>query len=267
MEPNEIPINGNGRTTFIWAHGHGNDFSGHADRGAFDIWLHPCNADYDTVEGAVDSSVIATPATNRSLWTAHGVFAGIAWGVLVPLAISSSLLRDLFQNRRLWFKIHISLNMTAAIFTIVAFLLAVVGQHNSAKEGEPVTHFAIVAHRTVGLVITIFVFCQVVFGLMRPRPPRKISPDEERVTAEPRKKTKVRIAWEISHKVLGVAMLCVAWWQVQDGLSIYAARFGLAHDYNGLFWFVVTIILSVTLVLYMYSKFIRKRMVVPSIIR
>lgn len=90
VEPNEIPIDGNGRTTFLWAHGFGNELSVHADHGAFDLTFHPCNIQQTKSNPKIVE--IETPETYRSLRTAHGALGGIAWGVLVPLAIASSIL-------------------------------------------------------------------------------------------------------------------------------------------------------------------------------
>lgn len=116
VEPGELPVNGNGQTTFIWAYSEGNDLTGHADRGAFNLTLFPCDGNPTSRNQDIGNVVkVETSGTYRSLWTAHGVFAGVAWGIVVPLAIASTLLRDLFPNPKLAVKIHILLNLVASL--------------------------------------------------------------------------------------------------------------------------------------------------------
>ena len=254
VEADEIPINGNGQTTFLWAQGYSNTLAIHQSRGAVGLSLSPCNAVGDSSanssSGSGGAQVIETP-TYRSLWTAHGVFAGVAWGVLVPLAISSALLRDMIP-KQYWFKLHMFLNSMAAVFTLVAFSLAVTAQQKGTPKGTSPNHFAGLAHNTVGLVITIFVTFQVVGGYMRPHLPHKAASDEE-AGSTISEKTKLRTAWEILHKFFGVGLLATAFWQVQSGLSLYASQFGTT-DLSVIFWIVVVSIGCATLALFGYGR-------------
>jgi hypothetical protein len=272
LEPDEIPIDGNGRTTFLWAHGFGNKLSVHSDRGAFDLTLHPCHANHTKHSPNTGTGVeiqTKTLKTYRSLWVAHGVLGGVAWGVFVPLAISSSILRDLIPRKRLWFKIHMFLNVMASLFTIVAFTLAVVGREKETVSGESSHHFAKVAHRTVGLVILLSVTFQVVvLGFLRPHPPsrhQKGSDEEARgqyTTLHNNGATKesvLRKVWEIAHKLFGFALLGTAFWQVQDGLSLFGVRFGLSFYLRHAFWLWVAALAIVTAAFYVYSRFFYKR--------
>ena len=255
VEADEIPINGNGQTTFLWAQGYSNTLAIHQGRGAVGLSLSPCNVVGDSSSsgssGSAGAQVIETP-TYRSLWTAHGVFAGVAWGVLVPLAISSSLLRDMIP-KQYWFKLHMFLNSMAAVFTMVAFSLAVTAQQKSTPKGTSPDHFAGVAHNTVGLVITIFVTFQVVAGFMRPHPHPKAASDEEVGSVNAPIKTKHRTVWEILHRFFGIGLLATAFWQVQSGLSLYASQFGTT-DLSLIFWVVVVSIGSATVALYGYAR-------------
>jgi hypothetical protein len=65
----------------------------------------------------------------KMYWAAHGICASIAWAILVPLAIGSSMLRkELVKagfSEGFWFQLHRALNLIAAILTIIAFAIAV----------------------------------------------------------------------------------------------------------------------------------------------
>jgi len=267
VEPGEMPINGNGLTTFIWAHGTGNELAGHVDRGAFNLTLHPCNGNLTTQSQETGNVVkVQTSGAYRSLWTAHGVFGGIAWGIIVPLAIASTLLRDLFGNQKLAVKIHIVLNSTASLFTLIAFLLAVVGRQKSTVAGESPNHFAVVAHRSVGLVIMIFTVFQVVAGLCRPvKQQSQIDTDEEEVWYKvPSKKSIARTVWEIVHKVIGFAMAGIAWLQVYSGLTLYVTYFPVKYDLKLGFCAAVVSIASLTFLSSLYSIWcVKRRTTVP----
>jgi hypothetical protein len=101
----------------------------------------------------------------------------IAWGILVPLAVGASLLRDALMSIGLpeggWFPLHKALNITAIIFTIIAFSLAVKFYSNDGGE-----HFE-EGHPRIGLVIFIMVFVQAFFGFVRPPSPKAKAAEEE----------------------------------------------------------------------------------------
>ena len=93
-ETNEIA------NTFLWAYGSGNTLRFHSTRSPFDLNL---------------SSGLATEVVvpSYSVWLAHGITAFLAWGVLLPFAVNSSLFRGLLPNGQLWFNLHQAFNTTA----------------------------------------------------------------------------------------------------------------------------------------------------------
>lgn len=266
VETGELPINANGQTTFIWAHGVGNDLTSHADRGAFNLTLLPCNGS-PTSQNQNSGSVtkVATSGSNKSLWTAHGVLAGIAWGVIAPLAVASTLLRDLFRNQKRAIKIHIVLNLVASLCTMAAFCLAIVARKKSNPEGE--RSKSVVAHQAVGLLIMIFTTFQVLVALFRPTQYiRPRVPDEEEMSYSYKvspKKSGGRIAWEIIHKITGFAMVCIAWLQVYSGLTLYSEYFTTKYDWRLGFCAAVVAIAGITFVLSIYSIRVKRRSTVP----
>lgn len=94
-EPGEIEINPNGNNFFLVASGSGNDLNIHLQRAAASVTLAPCTAESGGAAGGAQA--LADPR-RKSHYKAHGWMAGIAWGILVPLAISSSLCRHLIPG-------------------------------------------------------------------------------------------------------------------------------------------------------------------------
>ena len=95
-EPGEIEINPNGANFFLVASGTANDLNIHLQRAAASITLAPCTAESGGAAGGAQA--LADPR-RQSHYKAHGWMAAIAWGILVPLAISNSLARHLIPRK------------------------------------------------------------------------------------------------------------------------------------------------------------------------
>ena len=253
VESNEVPIALGTKMAFIWAYGYENDLRRvHAKKGLVVLTINACVPGAAASTGSDGVSIISTPGTYRSLWSAHGILAGIAWGIMSPIAISSSLLRDLIPRAGLWFKIHIFLNMSVFVFTVIAFILAVTALEKGRPPGSSADHFSKISHRTVGLVIMVCVALQVLGGMIRPHAPGK------KENGEPEHKHTIRVIWELAHKASGYVLLATAWWQVQDGLKLYAGRFG-SKDLSSAFLGFVAGIVVLCASLIFYSKCIVQR--------
>eukprot|EP00957_Ditylum_brightwellii_P093634 7130384-Ditylum_brightwellii.AAC.1 len=102
-EPGEIPIDGNGENMFVWAYGPDRRYSRlsqHTSMGSSETDLS-----LSKVPDSTDRPFKATESISyKGLWKVHGILAVIAWGVLVPTAISVSLLRDLYPSSFPWLK-------------------------------------------------------------------------------------------------------------------------------------------------------------------
>lgn len=109
-------------------------------------------------------------SSTRSLWIAHGILLGTAWGVFAPLAIGASYLRNSFnclKNNGFWFQLHFALIMLVAVLTACGFFLAVVA---TQKDEDP--HFQEETHKKAGLTIFILVLFQILAGYFRPGLPK-----------------------------------------------------------------------------------------------
>lgn len=225
---------------------------------------------------------------DRNLWTAHGATAATAWGILVPLAIGSSLIRKLLEAIGLpkgsWFQLHRGLNALAAILTIISFSIAV---YTMSKEGYE-EHFSINSHHTVGLIIFILTLLQALNGVFRPHLPpdreeasttanAKSNDDttvEEAAQQQQRdhdnlqteestnivaNKSTLRIIWEFGHRILGVGLLAMSWWQVQSGLGLFVVRFQDANNLSSVFFEVAGGICAVIFILFIVQMFVVKK--------
>jgi hypothetical protein len=215
-------------------------------------------------------------SSNRKLWIAHGATAATAWGILVPLAIGSSLIRKIFEiglPKGFWFQLHRGLNALAAILTIVSFSIAV---YIFNKKGED-EHFTEETHHTVGLVIFILTLLQALNGLFRPHLPHTVKHvvdkgddnvaedeiQERALEKEPTpvvvaKKSSARIVWEIGHRIMAISLLAMTWWQVQTGLELFLDHFEDATNLSPVFFGVAGGICAASLILFMVQTIVMK---------
>ena len=228
VEEDEIPIDAVGQNIFLSAFGSGNTLGFHASREPYTL-----NLETGELVGGVSTR-------NNSLWAAHGWLMTIAWAVLSPLAIGSSLLRSYFRccKEGLWFQLHRGLNMLVILFTTIAFLIAVAAISQETPAGADAGHFSTGisdGHRTIDLVIFILAFAQALGGMLRPHlqaAATKNSKDEEDQKTEEQaastpKKSKARKVWEIGHRVVGLSLLGLCWYQLQLGIRLYYSIFSL----------------------------------------
>lgn len=218
VEDGEIPIV-LGANALLGAYGGSNTLGIHSNRDSFAL---------DLASGGVAS----VQTRKQNMWRAHGVFAGIAWGLLSPCAISASVLRELFGGP-MWFSIHRGLNVLVVLFTAVAFGLAVVAINQETPAGASSDHFNPDPnpHRLVGLVVFVVALVQALLGIFRPHVPEA---GEEKST--------VRKAWEVAHKLLGYSCLGMAIYQVQSGIKIYYNIFAEGNYCLAVFWAVIAAI-------------------------
>jgi hypothetical protein len=206
----------------------------------------------------------------RQLWIWHGVLMAVSWGILMPLAIGSSMLREtLCLPPGLWLKLHYSLNMFAIACMIVSFAIAVHAYNANTAAGEDPKHFDDLKHRTIGLVIFLIVFLQAASGFMRPNVPKKpatpvetpkdveatianmneledfettnssnSTSEDEEVSSNPKESVKstARRIWEYKHRIMGLGLLGLSWYNCDSGLKLYAERYGEDYDLLGAFW-------------------------------
>ena len=179
---------------------------------------------------------------NDAYLLAHGIMAFLAWGVLVPFAVQSSLLRSLLPEGPLWFNLHRAFNTTAFALFIAAFAVAV-----STVIKEKGEHFSN-DHEKMGLAMFIIAFVQVFGGITRPHTPE---PGEE--------KTGLRKGWEVGHRVIGVALLACGFWQMQEGIKLYAIKYSVNEDPVTIaYWVWVGLMSAIIVFGGVYYKIVKK---------
>ena len=172
-------------------------------------------------------------------WMAHGVCASVAWAILVPLAIGSSVCRSIFDkagfHESLWFTVHFTLNLIAALLTAAAFGIAVYIIRSEYGKSNWLEY----PHFMVGLVVFILTMLQAFIGMFRPHhtAPIKEVPEQEeehgemeteekRTEEKEHTKSTLRIVWEAKHRLFGVSCLGMAWYQLYSGWELFEEEVG-----------------------------------------
>lgn len=229
-EEGEIPINADEDTIFIASFATSSTSTLHAGRGSFKL------------------SRAAVSGRDNSLWVVHGWLAAIAWGVLCPLAIMAGLFRKFIPGEGVWFQIHRALNSLVVLLTIAAVVVAVVALNDETPEGLGADHFnsdLSDGHRLIGLIILILALVQVINGAFRPHLPEKSAAgDDEEGGPRPlaaEEKSGMRKLWEVGHRLFGLVVLGLCWYQIQLGIKWYHNIFndGDYDDTLTIFWAVI----------------------------
>lgn len=207
----------------------------------------------------------------RGLWMAHGIILALAWGLFAPLGIGASLLRNSIQQYlgKSWYPLHFYLNLMTILLTVIGFAIAVVA---TSKEGDQ--HFQGETHKQAGLAILILVLLQGLAGYFRPglpKPPAAAdtttnnspeasdeeeakettagSSDSKAAASEAPTKSTIRVAWEVLHRLVGVAVLGLAWYNCDSGIELQAESSEESKIWMGAFWGVAAGISGIILAL------------------
>ena len=240
-ETGEIDINA-GDNIFLWANGYSNTLGLHKGFSSVNVNLS-------------SGSVEARSAPNMSAWLAHGIMAFIAWGMLVPFAVQSSMFRTLLpkdkspMSRRisvlptgkatLWFTLHRAFNGVAFSLTIALFAVAVA--YTAKEKGD---HFH-QTHQIVGLSMSVGTVMMVVGGVFRPHLPPPQSGE---------KKSKKRQAWEIGHRVKGLLLLAIGFWQMWSGIKWYSYKYGVdGSDVLIAYWVWIGLMIALIVTGFVFS--------------
>ena len=182
-EAGDMPLSATARNTFIYAIGTGNNLMAHRRAGAFRTTLNTCledagtETDDDTGDhghshgGTVSKSAYEQVLSdNRNLFKAHDIMMGVAFTVLIPLAIGVSMMRHLIPMDGMWLELHKWLNLFAFATFMAAFGLAVKAiQRVRDIPGSTEEHFRGEDHKVYGITIYCMVVVQLLLGLLRPK--------------------------------------------------------------------------------------------------
>jgi len=255
-----VGVSLNNLYTFIWAHGSDGgaalSYHGPNSKSSYTIDnLMGFSSSSSTQQGLNSMASLQQAASTKAAWLAHGIMAFLAFGVFVPLAITTAILRDCdavppfckgLANKisERWLYIHVGLNSFTYIFTLIVFSVAV-----STINRERYSHWEH-GHSKMGLAIFILASFQVLGGYFRPSSATTLpttsngdnntakEPAEENdgvsemtnensigeIKAMPMKST-LRQTWELLHHLLGIALFIFGMWQMYEGIELYHARY------------------------------------------
>ena len=143
----------------------------------------------------------------------HGLLMVVAWGLLAPFGALLPRMKTALPNG-VWFKWHQRVQVLAVTLATIGSIIAIVN--------VPAGYHFNSTHNVVGVVITILALVQSTVAWMRPHKPKA---DES--------PTMQRMAWRLSHLVVGCTLLGLAVWQVFTGVKL---TYGL--DYLVVLFFV-----------------------------
>ncbi|KAL3936778.1 MAG: hypothetical protein SGBAC_007982 [Bacillariaceae sp.] len=127
------------RTTWIYAVGlPDNQWTGaHTIHGKFNLALNPCfsnpweitnpSVNGGLVDGnAVDRRTFFGEKPNKTMWLAHGISLGVAWGIVAPLGLASAFWK---RKKAFWGLVHQFANTALLLLTCGGILLGVVATY------------------------------------------------------------------------------------------------------------------------------------------
>eukprot|EP00523_Entomoneis_sp_CCMP467_P018891 CAMPEP_0168814752 /NCGR_PEP_ID=MMETSP0726-20121227/5842_1 /TAXON_ID=265536 /ORGANISM="Amphiprora sp., Strain CCMP467" /LENGTH=450 /DNA_ID=CAMNT_0008866935 /DNA_START=310 /DNA_END=1659 /DNA_ORIENTATION=+ len=153
----------------------------------------------------------------------HGSLMIVAWGILVPIAVLSSILFRHKPRTGVWFIIHRLCNGLALFLTIVGILYAFVKFGNVFQEGAKPSK----RHGTLGMTTFSCAMIQLMMGLCRPH-----LPDSE---GQPAQKTRQRTIFEVMHRGLGYSTVALAYTTLYFGAQVS----GTSRDRFMAAWYAV----------------------------
>jgi hypothetical protein len=269
-EPGELAVSVDGVNRMIFAVGENNNLGWHTEFGAFDLTLASCIPVGSTPpndEGAQVADLFNDKVPNENLWRIHGIFMATAWGALIPLGIGASLARNLFPDG-LWFVIHRGLNGLALLFNIAGFAIAVY----CISDSPGVKHFQDETHYVVGLIVFVVAMLQGIAAMFRPSlhktdtnsssgkdianthhgTSEELQTPSTNDDSNSHGKTTLRTIWEVKHRLVGVALLGLAWYNLQSGVELFDQRFG--DDYTLAVWILVGVVAGIVGISTLMSK-------------
>ena len=202
-------------------------------------------------------SILSTGVANESIFVAHGYLMAFAWGLLVPLAIGMSLLRDWLPGTS-WIQLHAGINTLVTLCTIIGLALSVYG-----TKDKGVDHFSY-DHAKIGLSIVILVALHVVWAVRRPHLPHAKGGDddeEEQARLDDEQKSKIRVVWEYGHRIVGLVTLALAWYNCDLGIDYLAQNYrdGDEGTLAAAFWGVTASLAGVIVILTLVQRCILSR--------
>eukprot|EP00558_Chaetoceros_sp_UNC1202_P011334 CAMPEP_0197233872 /NCGR_PEP_ID=MMETSP1429-20130617/1807_1 /TAXON_ID=49237 /ORGANISM="Chaetoceros sp., Strain UNC1202" /LENGTH=260 /DNA_ID=CAMNT_0042692189 /DNA_START=8 /DNA_END=787 /DNA_ORIENTATION=- len=222
-----------GDVTFIWALGNDNSLTGHQQSGSVTLEIAPCTLfdEFTVRKNKFRDAIIL-----------HAFLGCVAFAILIPIPFVASAFRKFIDfelcGTKGWIVIHAGCSLLSVLF-VAALLTWIILLKNGLKR----PHFQH-THEIVGIILCAVFALQIVAGIARPRPPKIETDDdhkddgfdEERIEMAVSRKSYARTAWEISHKITGVAIIVTAMFQIKSGINLYESYFGEDTNWQIRYW-------------------------------
>ena len=214
-----------GLYTFIFAVGQDNTLGFHKHANRFRLDLNICK---DT--GVPGTDDVTSAYDHRAAFVAHGVFASLAFALVIPTAIASAMFRSLMP--KMWIYVHVMSNCLAFLFIVIAVASAFGGMVMRSKDTETLPTHMDRVHHWVGLILFLTVCWQVLNGFRRPpvepKPELKTDPDmygdvdyQKSSCCGIAKPETMREKWQFIHRLSAFTIVVLAMYQVQSGIRLY----------------------------------------------
>jgi hypothetical protein len=252
-----------GMYTFLFAVGYDNNLGFHKHHGRFRVDLRECKGtgsqgashDDDLVSSLPASSISSIEYDHRSAFVAHGVFATLAFCLIIPAAIGSAVFRS--RIPKLWIYIHVLCNCLAFLFAIIAVGTAFGGMVLRANASGTAVNHMTHAHHWVGLTLFIVMSWQVLIGFRRPsvEPKPEFKGEHGRLPEDDLPPTCCGIAkpetprekWHFIHRLSAILLVALALFQVPSGIKLYKYEYSNDNPKAALtaYWVWVILLTSV----------------------
>jgi hypothetical protein len=246
-----------GLYTFMFAVGSDNTLGYHKHRGRFRVDLRTCQG--TGLTGSTDdrtspSSALSGTYDHKTAFLAHGVFATLAFAVIVPAAIASAVFRSLLP--KWWIYIHVLCNCLAFLFTVISVATGLAGMLLRSKPEGSVAHHLVKIHHWTGLILFLLVCWQVFNGFQRPpvepKPELKTEPEPDEYLRSTyccgtiQRPESPREKWQFIHRLTAILVVLLAIFQMQAGIRIYAYEFAGNHSRGPLaaYWIWITLLVG-----------------------
>ena len=176
--------------------------------------------------------------SHKHIWVAHGLIGSFTFGILVPLSVASSYVKDVLVPHH-WMYLQGYINL----LVIITVSIAIGTMHSMGRVGE--THSK-ERHHIVGLLLLLLVSLQTAVNAFLRRPRRVVDTmaDNEEDEGEVLFVKTSGTYWKYINVFFGLLIFGLGSSQIHAGIELFTTRYGTAnwgkYIYN--VWFVLLII-------------------------
>jgi len=240
----------------IWAVGKDTTVGMHQQKGSFKLFTQGCpvpaalpsssSSSGSGASGTKSASSSSSPPPSSSYYhdhkaafAAHGFFAILTFAVVIPLAVTSALFREVIPKQ--WIYVHVISNTLGAFFATISVACGVGGVivrgYDAASMDATISSHMTNSHHWVGMVLFLVVIFQVFSGFRRPPVEVRSDPTQQLYGIDvpdakdtccfclPSLET-ARDKWRAMHITTALIVIGMAFFQLQSGLKLFTTEYG-----------------------------------------